>query len=193
MRRFAILAAVLVVLAMPARGAELTGQLLIATPDVGDPNFEHTVVLVVKHDQNGAFGLVVNDEVADRSFAELMGELGLDAKGAKGRVRIFAGGPVEPEKGFVLHSTEYARPETIAIGGGLALTSSAAILRDMALGKGPRRALVAFGYAGWAPGQLESEIASHGWFTAPADPKLLFDEPAQMRWQDAVKRRLQDL
>jgi len=188
------LAALLVLLApLSAAGAGLAGQLLVATPELGDPNFDHTVVLIVSHDENGAFGLVINDAVAERPFASLMQDLGLDPGDASGDVRIFAGGPVEREKGFVLHSSEYARPETLVIDGRFSLTTSAGIFRDMAAGKGPKKALVLFGYAGWSPGQLEAEIAQHGWFTEPADPGLVFDEPPQRMWQDAIARRPRDL
>ena len=188
------LAALLVLLApLSAAGAGLAGQLLVATPELDDPNFENTVVLIVSHDKNGALGLVVNDMVMERPFASLMADLGLDPEGATGDVRVFAGGPVQRDKGFVLHSTEYARPETLVIDGRFSLTTSAGIFRDMAVGKGPKKALVVFGYAGWGPGQLEREIAQHGWFTEPADPAFVFDEPPQRMWQDAIERRPRDL
>jgi putative transcriptional regulator len=193
MTRLARLALLLVLAALPARADGLAGRLLVATPQLDDPNFARAVVLIVAHDSTGAFGVVVNDQVAERPIAALMRELGLKPQGAKGTVRIFAGGPVEPARGLVLHSAEYKRAGTIAIDDHIALTPDPEILRDMGRGKGPKKALVVFGSAGWAPGQLDAEIAQGGWYSAPADPKLLFDEPAQLRWQDALKRRLQEL
>jgi putative transcriptional regulator len=108
-------------------------------------------------------------------------------------VRIFAGGPVQPELGFVLHSAEYRRADTMEIDGHVAMTSSREILRDIAANRGPKQSLVAFGYAGWAPGQLEGELMQGVWFTAPADAKLLFEEERERVWENAVTRRTQDL
>jgi putative transcriptional regulator len=187
--RWAAVLAALALLVAPATGAELSGQLLVATPDLADSNFDHTVILIVRHGADGAFGLVVNDQRAERPLAEIMTAIGLDPGAAKGEVRVFLGGPVERERVFVLHSADYARPETVAVGSHFALTTSEAVFRDMAEGQGPRKAVVVFGYAGWAPGQLESEMAQGGWFTEPADAKLIFDEPPQRIWDEALRRR----
>jgi putative transcriptional regulator len=108
-------------------------------------------------------------------------------------VRIFAGGPVERTVGFVVHSADYHRAETIAVDPHVAVTSSPAILRDMGRGAGPAKALVAFGYAGWGPGQLEAEMGRRGWFTEPEDPKLLFDLDRGLVWKEALGRRSRDL
>ena len=193
MRRWAAVALALVLTVASASAADLSGQLLVATPDLADPNFDHAVVLIVKHGADGALGLVVNDQRAERPLAEIMAALGLDPGAATGDVRVFLGGPVEPERVFVLHSREYARPETVAIGPQLALTTSEGIFRDMADGKGPQKAVVVFGYAGWAPDQLEGEMAQGAWFTEPADAKLILDEPPQRMWEEALRRRPQQL
>ena len=200
MARLGRLAVALVLLAaLPAAtGAEpqrerLTGQLLIAAPELADPNFFHAVVLIVKHDGDGAMGVIVNRPADEVELAELMRELGLDDTDAAGKVRIFSGGPVEPRIGLVLHSAEYRRDSTIDIDGRIALTSSVEILRDIARAQGPRKSLFAFGNAGWGPGQLESEMAAHAWFTAPDDPKLVFDEAPGRIWQEALDRRTRDL
>jgi putative transcriptional regulator len=171
----------------------LAGQLLIAAPNMGDPRFYQTVVLLVLHDRNGAMGIVVNRPLEERPLASLLEVLGETATGVAGSVRIFAGGPVQPELGFVLHSADYHRPDTVGIEGHLAMTSSREILRDIANGRGPKQSLVAFGYAGWGPGQLEGELAQRFWFTTPADANLVFEEARDRLWENAMTRRTQDL
>ena len=173
--------------------ASLTGQLLIAAPTMGDPRFQHTVILMVRHDRNGALGIVINRPLGDRPLATILQALGETDTAVAGQVRIFAGGPVQPEIGFVVHSAEYHRPDTIDIDGRVAMTSSREILRDIANHRGPSKSLIAFGYAGWGPGQLEGELAHGFWFTTPQDAKLIFDEDRDEVWDDAMKRRPQDL
>jgi putative transcriptional regulator len=171
----------------------LAGQLLIATPSMGDPRFARTVILMVRHDKDGAFGIVINRPIAERPLAELLDMLGDKGAPAEGTVRIFAGGPVQPELGFVVHSTDYQQPQTIAIDGRVAVTSSRDILRDIGSGKGPTKSLIAFGYAGWAPGQLEGELRERAWVTAPAERNLVFDEERDKVWDIAYAHRTQDL
>jgi putative transcriptional regulator len=173
--------------------SSLAGQLLIAAPNMGDPRFYQTVVLLVLHDRNGAMGIVVNRPLDQRPLASLLEALGETTTGIVGSVRIFAGGPVQPELGFVLHSADYHKPETVVIDGHLAMTSSREILRDIANGGGPKQSLVAFGYAGWGPGQLEGELAQRLWFTTPADANLVFEEARDRLWENAMTRRTQDL
>jgi putative transcriptional regulator len=167
----------------------LTGQLLIASPDMGDPRFAHAVILVVHHDRNGAFGLIVNRPVEEQDLARLLNDLGQNSDGVAGKIEVYLGGPVETQLGFVLHSVEYQRPETIAIDGKVAVTSSPEVLRDIAEKRGPQKFIFAFGYAGWGPGQLDDEMRLQAWFTAPDDPKLLFDDDRAKLWQDAISRR----
>ncbi|HXL48861.1 MAG TPA: YqgE/AlgH family protein [Xanthobacteraceae bacterium] len=176
----------------PDRGS-LTGQLLIASPSMGDPRFLQTVILMVRHDGNGALGIVINRPLGDRPLASLLAALGEKDPTAAGTVRVFAGGPVEPGIGFVVHSTDYHRPNTLDIDGSLALTSSREILRDIGNQRGPTKSLIAFGYAGWAPGQLEGELAQGFWFTTPQDGNLVFDDDRDAVWDHAMKRRTQDL
>jgi putative transcriptional regulator len=178
--------------ALPQR-ASLAGQLLVAAPSMGDPRFYQTVIMLVRHDRTGAMGIVVNRPLQERPLAALLEALGERADAAAGNVRIFAGGPVQPELGFVLHSAEYHRPDTLEIDGHVAMTSSREILRDIAANRGPKQSLVAFGYAGWAPGQLEGELMQGVWFTAPADSKLIFEQERERVWENAVTRRTQDL
>jgi putative transcriptional regulator len=167
----------------------LTGQLLIASPDMGDPRFAHAVILMIRHDRNGAFGLIVNRPVKEEDLARLLDDLGANSDGVTGKIEIYLGGPVQTQLGFVLHSAEYHRPETVAIDANVAATSSPDVLRDIAEQHGPQKFIFAFGYAGWGPGQLEGELKRQAWFTAPDDPKLLFDDDRAKLWQDAISRR----
>ena len=175
------------------RHAWLAGQLLIAAPTMSDPRFYQTVILMIRHDRDGALGIVVNRPVQERSLANLLDAVGGGDAPAEGQVMIFAGGPVQPEIGFVLHSTDYHRPETLAIDDHIAMTSSRGILRDIAKKQGPRQSLVAFGYAGWGAGQLENELERRAWFTAPDDAVLVFEKERSKVWDEAMKHRTQDL
>jgi len=173
--------------------ASLAGQILIASPGLRDPRFDHTVILMVRHSPGGALGIVVNRPLGERPLTNLLDDVGEKNSGVIGSLRVFSGGPVQPEIGFVIHSTDYHRPETIDIDGRVAMTSSREILRDIAGQHGPARILVAFGYAGWGPGQLEGELAQRAWFAAAADGKLIFDEDRDKVWDDAMTHRTQDL
>jgi putative transcriptional regulator len=173
--------------------ASFAGQVLIASQSLRDPRFDHTVVLMVRHNAGGALGIVLNHPVGERPLAKLLEAIGDKDSTATGSLRIFSGGPVQPEVGFVIHSTDYRRPETIEINASVAMTSSREILRDIASQHGPEKMLVAFGYAGWGPGQLEGELAQRAWFTAAADGKLIFDQDRDKVWDDAMAHRTQDL
>ena len=173
--------------------ASLAGQFLVASPSMGDPRFEHTVILMLRHDSGGAFGVVVNRPTGERPLAELLEMLGEKDVTVAGKVRIFAGGPVQPEIGFVIHGTDYHRPGTLDVNAQVAMTSSREILRDIGNDKGPKKSLIAFGYAGWGPGQLEGELARREWAIAPGEAKLIFDEDRDKVWEAAFSRRMQDL
>jgi putative transcriptional regulator len=174
-------------------GASLRGQLLIASPDMDDPRFTQVVILMIRHDASGALGIVINRPAGELTNADLLQAIGEKGAPVPGKVRIFAGGPVEVTAGFVLHSTDYHRPETQNIDARIAVTASPEVLRDIAEAKGPKKSLIAFGYAGWGPGQLESELMEHVWFTAAADPALVFDDERGLVWKDAMARRSQSL
>jgi putative transcriptional regulator len=171
----------------------LAGQFLVASPSMSDPRFAHTVILMVRHDANGALGIVINRPLRERPVGDLLEALGEPRGEAKGTVRIFFGGPVQVELGFVIHTADYRRPETFAIGSRLAMTGSKEVIRDVLQGRGPKRSLIAFGYAGWAPGQLENEMKLDAWHTAPADEQLVFDEDRGRVWERAMERRTRDL
>lgn len=170
-------------------GTSLAGQLLVAEPEMGDPRFAKAVILMVQHDKNSALGIVVNRLVEEVSVIKLLNALGVDSKGTDGQVRLFAGGPVQPDAGFIVHSAEYHRAGTIDIDGRVAMTADPQVLRDIGLHRGPRQSLVAFGYAGWGPGQLEGELMLGAWFTMPENPKLVFDSDRDKLWDEAMKRR----
>jgi putative transcriptional regulator len=167
----------------------LAGQFLVAAPELGDPRFHHAVILMVRHNKDGALGIIINHPLGERSLASLMDAIGENATGVEGSVRLFAGGPVQPSIGFVVHGLDYHRAATIDIDGRVAMTSSPEVLRDIGHNKGPQQRLIAFGYAGWAAGQLEGELAQGAWFTEPEDPKLVFDEDPAKVWDDAMARR----
>src|SRR5689334_949864 len=197
LHRLPILVAALLV-ALTALGATLpknqntdplAGQLLIAAPTIGDPRFAHTVILIVHHDKEGALGIVINRPVGERSVAALLEATGHDDADVAGSVRVFAGGPVQPELGFVVHSAEYRRAETVDVDGRVAMTASRQILLDIGHNQGPEKSLFALGYAGWGPGQLEGELAHNDWFTAPEQPKLVFDDERDKLWDEAMARR----
>jgi len=173
--------------------SSLAGQFLIAAPAMGNSRFEHTVILIVEDDQTGALGIVLNKPMGEQPLASLLDAVGEKTSGVTGSVRVFAGGPVEPQVGFVVHSADYRLPETLAINDRLSLTSSVKILRDIAKKSGPVKILVAFGYAGWGPNQLDQEIEAGAWATAEADPTLVFDADRDSLWDDAWNRRTQHL
>jgi putative transcriptional regulator len=171
----------------------LVGQLLVAAPGVGDPRFERTVILIVEQGPDGTLGIVINKPIGEQPLASVFQALGQKDGDATGSVRVFSGGPVQPEVGFVVHSPEYRRPETVAITDRLSMTSSMAILRDIGDRRGPAKVLVAFGYAGWGPDQLEQEIEQRAWGIAEADPTLVFDEDRGNVWEDAWTHRTEHL
>jgi len=174
-------------------GGSLAGQLLIASPTIGDPRFFHAVVLLLRQDDSGAFGIVLNQPIEERTIESLLGAAGDHEPGLEGSVQVFAGGPVRPELGFVVHSLDYHDADTLVVGNAVAMTADKQILREIGHHKGPKKALVAFGYAGWGPGQLEREIADHAWFNAIGDPKLIFDDDRRSLWDDAMARRTREL
>jgi|SRR6185369_16479682 len=164
------------------------GQLLVAVPHMEDPRFTHSVIYMCSHDRDGAVGLIVNKLIEHMPFADLLRELKVEGRFQDKHIRVHFGGPVEPGRGFVLHSPEYAVDGTKTVGGGMALTGTTEILRDIALGQGPRQSLLALGYAGWGPGQLDREIQQNGWLVVGCDTPLLFDADLEGKWQRAIAK-----
>ena len=173
-----------------AQQPRLAGQLLVATAELEGPAFTRTVIYMVRHDaRTGAMGLVVNRHLGEVPMAILLKQFGLPGEGAKGSVRLHAGGPVEATRIFVLHTDDYAGPETVKVGDGVAITAEPSILQSMAEGKGPRRACFTLGYAGWAPGQLEAEMEAGYWIVVPADAAIVFDDAYETKWDRAMAKR----
>lgn len=164
----------------------LRNSFLIAMPALEDPNFFHTVTYICEHNEEGALGIVIN-RPSDISLAEMLSSMSISPEPQIDTTRpIFEGGPVQPEHGFLLHSPLGQWSATLPVTEQIALTSSKDILEAIARGAGPERYLVALGYAGWGPGQLEEEIAANAWLSGPAAAEILFDTPAELRWQAAA-------
>ncbi len=164
----------------------LTGQFLIAMPSMSDPRFERTVIYMCAHGDEGAMGLVINKSLDSLSFTDLMEQLGVEDSAAE--MAILSGGPVETGRGFVLHSSDYERDGSLAVSEDIRLTATIDVLKAIAVGHGPLKRLLALGYAGWAPGQLEDEIQANGWLTVPADDAILFDDALESKWSRAIAK-----
>jgi putative transcriptional regulator len=171
----------------------LTGRLLVATDALRDPRFARTVIFVVRHNPGGAFGLVVNLPIAEVPFERALRPFGLAVPPDSGAIRVYYGGPVQEQRGFVLHTPDWTGEGTTVIDERFALSEDPKVLQAMAQGAGPRRALFCLGYAGWAPGQLDAELGNGVWGVAPADERLVFDEDPQAKWIEATTRRRFDL
>lgn len=167
--------------------SNLTNHLLIAMPNLADPNFSHTVTYICEHSEKGAMGLVINRPI-DIHVAEILEQMEIPvSEPGAGEAPVYLGGPVEEQRGFVLHSSDSEWDSTLRINDQVSVTTSRDILEAMARGEGPEQALVALGYAGWGPGQLEQEILDNSWLSAPADQSILFTLPPARRWQAAAE------
>jgi len=172
----------------------LTGQLLIAMPQMMDPRFARSVVYVCAHnDDEGAMGLVVNKLLASLTMNELFTHLKLEPSNLERARPVHFGGPVEPGRGFVLHTADYREDATLVVGDGFAVTATLDILRAIGKGSGPLHSLLALGYAGWAPGQLDAEMQANGWLSVTADTELIFDGDFEAKWQRALGKLGVDL
>jgi putative transcriptional regulator len=165
----------------------LTGQLLVAMPSMSDPRFERTVIYMCAHSDGGALGLVINRLAEHITFDDLLTQLNIPT-GPHEDIRVHMGGPVEQARGFVLHSADYVKDNTLVVSPEFALTASVDVLTAIAAGQGPRRSLLALGYAGWGPGQLETEIQQNGWLQVPADEDLLFGSRVDTKWHRAIRK-----
>ena len=167
---------------------DLNGKLLIAMPGMGDPRFAHSVVFMCAHSADGAMGLVVNKPTGELHLSDLLDQLSITMGAEMLNRPVHFGGPVESGRGFVLHEKGYhSSISTMDVEGGFAMTATLDILEDLAQGRGPLKAIIALGYAGWGPGQLEGEIAQNGWLTCDADPDLVFDAADPGKWEAALK------
>lgn len=173
---------------LPKASGYLGGHLLVAMPQMPDPRFARAVVYLCAHTSDGAMGLIVNKLIESLSFPDLLRQLGIESPGGADAIRVHFGGPVEAARGFVLHSTDYVHDATMVVDDQFALTATIDVLKAIAKGAGPRRSLLALGYAGWAPGQLDQEIQSNGWLTVPASADLVFGSDIDHTWQQAIER-----
>lgn len=176
---------------MPLRGADspyLTGQLLIAMPGMRDERFSRSVIYMCAHTDEGAMGLVLNQIIDSLTFNQLLGQLGIDEAKSRSDVPVHFGGPVESGRGFVLHTSDYKQDATLEVDEEIGLTATIDILKAIARGRGPRRSLLALGYAGWGPGQLDSEIRQNGWLQVPADSQIIFDPEHDSKWERAISK-----
>jgi putative transcriptional regulator len=166
----------------------LAGQLLVAMPQMQDPRFARSVILMCAHNEEGAMGLVVNKLIDQLTMPELMKQLKIEGQPPGDRESVHFGGPVEASRGFVLHSADYVETGTLVVGDAFALTATLDILRAIGRGEGPTRSLLALGYAGWGPGQLDAEIQANGWLTVAPDNDIVFGSDHCDKWQRALAK-----
>jgi len=180
----------------PSRRGYLDGQMLIAMPSMRDERFARTLIYICAHSSEGAMGIVVNQPASNIKFPDLLVQLDVISDRdvirlplSAGSVQVLKGGPVEPGRGFVLHSSDYfVENSTLPIDDGISLTATLDVLKDIAKGSGPGNALLALGYAGWAPGQLETEIQENGWLHCTADADLIFGSDISAKYDRALRK-----
>ena len=174
-------------MASDSDSVDLSGKLLIAMPGMGDPRFEHSVVYMCAHSPDGAMGLIVNKPAAELDLSTLLEQIGITPSDQMRNMPIHFGGPVEHGRGFVLHTSDYdENPSTLKVNDSFGMTATMDILEDIAKGGGPDTCMLALGYAGWGPGQLEAEIQENGWLTAQTNPNLIFDPNVDAIWTQAL-------
>ena len=166
----------------------LTGQLLIAMPSMADPRFQQSVIYVCAHTPEGAMGLVLNRPIVKPTFDDLLTQLNVEPVPPAREIKLYAGGPVENARGFVLHTSDWTGEGSLRVTGETALTASLDVLKVIAEGGGPRECVLALGYAGWGPGQLDQEIQQNAWLSVPADETLLFDTEHDTKWRRAFAK-----
>jgi putative transcriptional regulator len=179
-----------------SRDTTLEGQLLLAMPVMTDKRFARSVIYMCAHSKEGAMGLIINHRAENITFPDLLERLGITPRGSRDSIasdllnrEVHSGGPVETGRGFVLHSADYhANDSTLEIAGGISLTATIDILKAMASGHGPHHSILALGYAGWSPGQLESEIQANGWLNCPADADIVFETDLELKYEKALAK-----
>ena len=165
----------------------LTGQIIVSMPSLEDERFFKTVIYMCAHSTEGSMGIIINKKIDYDLYPDLLEQLGIDKPLDNKKLFIRYGGPVESGRGFLLHTDEVIRKETLNIDTGVALTSTAEFFDDMSIGKGPKNSILALGYAGWGPGQLEHEIINNSWMTLAVDKSFLFDDKVSEKWDQAYK------
>jgi putative transcriptional regulator len=165
----------------------LTNQFIIAMPNLADPNFSHTVAFLCQHNQDGALGIVIN-RPTDMKLGEIFKQMDIKVTApATAQIPVFAGGPVQQDRGFVVHTSGGDWHATMAVSETISLTTSRDVLEAIAAGEGPEQYLIALGYAGWGAGQLEKEIMDNSWLNTPYGKQVLFDTPVNLRWSAAAE------
>src|SRR6476646_374681 len=172
----------------PAAGDFLTGQLLIAMPAMEDPRFAQSVIYLCAHTPEGAMGLVLNRPLQRPKFDELLRQLDVAPQPPARRIRLCAGGPMDNARVFVLHTADWTGEGSLRVDESVALTASLDVLKAIAEGNGPREGLLALGYAGWGPGQLDAEIHQNAWLSVPADETIVFDDDDDTKWRRALAK-----
>ncbi len=173
---------------MKAEATNLVGKLLIAMPGMGDARFDHAVIYMCAHSDEGAMGLIVNKPAPEVRFAELLEQLGITPGDGARDIRVHFGGPVEHGRGFVLHSGDYTSGQgTLQVDADTGMTATMDVLEDLAHGRGPAASMLALGYSGWGPGQLEGEIARNGWLTCDPRSEIVFGRANEHKWSAALK------
>lgn len=170
----------------PTPSGNLRGQFLIAMPSLRDPIFAQAITYICEHSKDGALGIVINHPL-ELKLGEIFKQLDLDTHGPNAHMQVVSGGPVQMDRGFVLHPHGHKWESTIEVSADISLTASRDIIISLSQSNGPEKALVALGYAGWGAGQLEDEIAANSWLTVPADSEIIFDTPSEQRWAAASK------
>jgi putative transcriptional regulator len=174
--------------AMKELDTNLTGKLLIAMPAMDDPRFAHSVIYMCSHSDDGGMGLIVNKPQAGLQFSDLLSQMGIDKAPGVRDIRVHFGGPVDQTRGFVLHSNDYAAATgTLKVAEEISMSATLDVIEDIASGTGPDVSMLALGYAGWAPRQLESEIAHNGWLTCDARSDIVFGRANEHKWVGALK------
>jgi putative transcriptional regulator len=166
---------------------DLTGKMIVAMPAMEDPRFERAVILICAHSTEGAMGLIVNKPLSELSFSELLTQIKIEHGPRSRDIRLHFGGPVERGRGFVLHSADYARDATTQVSATYGMTATLDVLEALARGRGPEQAVLALGYTGWGPGQLEGEIARNDWLTGEASDALVFGAENSGKWALALR------
>ena len=164
----------------------LTGQVIVSMPSLQDERFHKTVIYMCAHSSEGSMGIIINKKIDYDFFSNLLEQLGID-KPINNKLFLRYGGPVESGRGFVLHSDDMVRKETLNIGKGVALTSTSEFFEDLVKGRGPKNSILALGYAGWQPGQVENEIIQNSWMSLTVETNFLFDDALSKKWNEAYK------
>jgi putative transcriptional regulator len=168
-------------------GGYMEGQLLVATNLITESCFYRSVIYICTHDQDGAIGIIINRHLNDLTLTDVIKQFKITMESEASPEPVYMGGPVNPARGLVIHSTDYKDKSTVRFKSDIAITSNLQVLRDIAVGKGPKKSLLALGYAGWEAGQLEAEIEANSWITVPASSKLVFDTDDKAKWEQAAK------